>query len=98
MTLLLSFLLLLAPVKMEHGRFNIVKDGKKIGTDEFTVSKNGAKYTIEGKATIGDLTLSSKMELDDKLVPTSYEVSNPEGILRVKVASPTSEMETIVGG
>src|SRR5438132_1115356 len=98
MSLLLSLLLLLSPVKIEHGRFNILKDGKKIGTDEFTVTMRGANYVIEGKATIGDLTISSKMELSDKLVPISYEVSNPEGTIRVNVASPVSELRTVVGG
>jgi hypothetical protein len=98
MNLVLSLLLFLAPVKVEHGRFNIIKDGKKIGAEEFTVARDGSKYTIDGRATIGDLIISSKMELNDKLVPISYEVSNPEGTLRVKVASPISELQTTVGG
>jgi hypothetical protein len=98
MSLLLSFLLLLAPIKVEQGRFNITKDGKKIGTEEFAVSMRGMNYVIDGKATIGDLTITSKMELNDKLVPISYEVSSPQGKIRVKVESPkASELQTIIG-
>src|SRR5262249_17909721 len=98
MNLVLSVLLLLAPVKVEHGRFNVIKDGKKIGTEEFTISRNGSKYSIDGRASMGEITISSKMELDEKLVPISYEVSNPEGVLRVKVTSPISELQTVVAG
>ena len=98
MNVLLSLLLLLAPVKIEHERFNIIKDGKKIGTDEFTVARRESDYTIEGKITIGDLTISSQMELNEKLIPISYEASSREGTIRVKVASPLSELQTVVGG
>ena len=88
MSVLLSFLLLFAPVKIEHGRFNIVKDGRKIGAEEFTIVMRGPDYLIDGKATIGDVTISSKMELNNKLELVSYEVANQEGLIRVKVASP----------
>jgi hypothetical protein len=98
MSVLLSFLLLFAPVKIEHGRFNIVKDGKKIGVEEFTIVMRGADYLIDGKATIGDVTISSKMELNNKLELVSYEVANQEGLIRVKVASPLSELQTVSRG
>ena len=52
MNVLLSLVLLLAPVKIEHGRFNVFKDGKRIGTEEFSVMKQGAGYVIDGKTTI----------------------------------------------
>ena len=98
MSVLLSFLLLFAPVKIEHGRFNIVKDGKKIGVEEFTIVMRGADYLIDGKATIGDVTISSKMELSNKLELVSYEVANQEGLIRVKIASPLSELQTVSRG
>jgi hypothetical protein len=98
MSILLSILLLLAPVKVERGRFNVMKDGKKIGTDEFAVTMKGTNYLLEGKATFGEATISSKMELDSKLVPLSYEVGTRDGRLRVNVASPISEIQTIIGG
>jgi hypothetical protein len=98
MNVLLSLLLLFGPVKIEQGRFNIVKDGKKIGTEEFTVARRGSSYAIDGKITIGDLTISSKMELNENLIPISYEAATPQGAIRVKVASPLSELQTVVGG
>jgi hypothetical protein len=98
MMIFLSLLVFLMPVKIEHGRFNILKDGKKIGTDEFTVSMHGMNYAIDGKTTIGDFTISSQMELDNNLFPISYEASNAQGKMRVKIASPISELETVVNG
>jgi len=94
----LVFLLLLAPIKAEQGRFNILKDGRKIGTEEFSIVKRHAHYLIDGKATIGDTTISSKMEVDEKLVPVSYEVSNPQGKIRVTVTSTVSELQSVVNG
>ena len=98
MTLLLSVLLLLAPIKVEQGRFNITKDGVKIGTDEFAITMQGKHYVINGKVTIADVTISSRMELDEKLIPVLYEVSSPEGKIRVDIESGISELKTIVAG
>ena len=100
MSMLLSLLLLLAPVpiKTEHGRFNIVKDGQNVGTDEFTVSRHDSNYVVEGKTTLGGMTVTSRMEVTEKLVPVSYEASTPDGTMRVTVASPISELQTVVNG
>jgi hypothetical protein len=98
MSALLTLLLLLTPVKVEQGRFNIVKDGKRIGTEEFRIAKQGSHYEITGKAAIGELAMSSTMEVDENLAPVSYEVSNREGALRVHVASPISELNTVIAG
>ena len=97
MTILLPLILLLAPIKVEHGRFNITKDGKKIGAEEFSIAMQGKNYTVDGKVTIGEVTISSRMELDDKLAPVSYEASSPEGKMRVTISSPISELQAIVG-
>ena len=59
---------------------------------------HGSKYAIDGKTTIGDLTTSSQMELNEKLTPISHEVASREGTIRVKVASPLSELQTVVRG
>ena len=98
MNVLLPLLLLLAPVKAEHGKFNIIKDGMKIGSEEFTLARSGAGYSLAGKTTIGDLTISSQMELDGMLTPTSYTASSREGTIRVKIVSPVSELQTEVNG
>ena len=100
MNLLLSLLLLVAPapVKTEHGRFSITKDGKAIGTDEFDVSRRGSNYVFEGKTIIGDITIASRLEVTEKLVPVSYEATSTGGTTRVTVGSPTSELQTVVNG
>jgi hypothetical protein len=95
---MLLLLLLPAPVKVEHGRFDITQEGRKIGTDEFTISRNNSNYVLESKTTIGTVVTSSRMELSDKLIPVSYEVSSAEGKIRVNVSSPISELQTIVRG
>jgi hypothetical protein len=38
------------------------------------------------------------MELNKNLAPTFYEYSNNQGTIRVKVANPVSELESIAGG
>ena len=87
MSFLLSILLLLvpAPVKTEHGRFNIVKDGQKIGTDEFSIGRHDSNYVLESKTIIGDVTISSRMEVTEKLAPVSYEASSVGGSMRVTI-------------
>lgn len=100
MNLLLSLLLLVAPapVKTEHGRFNITKDGQNIGTDEFSVSRRDSNYVFESKTTIGDITIASRLEVTEKLIPVSYEATSTGGTTRVTVGSPTSELQTVVNG
>jgi hypothetical protein len=95
---LLLLLLLPAPVKVEHGKFNITQEGRKIGTDEFTISRHNSNYVLESKTMIGDVVTSSRMELSDKLIPVSYEVSSAEGKISVTVNSPLSELQTVVKG
>jgi hypothetical protein len=94
----MSVLLLFAPVKIEQGRFNIVKDGAKIGTEEFSISMRASHYVLDGRVTIGDFIVNSKMELDEKLIPVSYEVSSRQGKLHVDILNPISELETVVNG
>jgi hypothetical protein len=94
----LLLLLLVAPIKLERGQFTITKDGKRVGTEEFSISRSGAGYLVEGKTTIGDAVRSSRMELDAGLVVTSYEASSHGGSIRVKVTPPVSELQSIVNG
>ena len=98
MNVLLLLLVLLAPIKVEQGRFTVSKDGKRVGTDEFSVTRRGTGYIVEGKITIGDVVKSSRMELDANLMVTSYEASSREGTLRVKITPPVSELQSVVNG
>ena len=98
MNLLFPLILLLAPIKLETGHFTIYQDGKKIGTENFTISKSDQGYLVRGQTNIAGLDISSRMELNEKLVPTFYEYSNAQGTIRIKVSTPTSELESIVDG
>src|SRR5215471_17390225 len=100
MNVLLSLLLLLVPtpVRTEHGRFNILKDGKPIGVDDFDISRHGSNYVFEGKTTVGGMTITSRMEVTEKLLPVSYEATSAGGTTRVTVALPISELQTVVNG
>jgi hypothetical protein len=96
MNLLLPLVLLLAPIKIETGQFNIVQDGKKIGTEQYSVTKIQTGYRIEGRTTLDNI--SSKMEVDENLVPTFYEYTKGQGTIRVRVNSPVSELESTAAG
>lgn len=98
MNILLPLVLVLSPIKMESARFTISQEGKRIGTEEFSIVQRQEGYLVEGRTRIGDMSISSRMELDQKLVPTSYEYSNPQGAIRVKVAEPVSELQSVAGG
>ena len=98
MNILLPLVLLFAPIKAESARFTISQDGKRIGTEEFSIVLQQKGYLVEGRTSIGDMKISSRMELDEKLVPTSYEYSNAQGAIRVKITDPISELQSVVGG
>ena len=97
---ILAALLLLAPITTESGRFTITQNGRRVGTEEFTVSARGTGYFIEGRTQISGTpgTLTSRMELDAKLNPTSYEYSKGSSTIRVRIEQPVSELITTEGG
>jgi hypothetical protein len=96
MNLLLPLVLLLVPIKIESGQFNIVQDGKRIGTEQYSVTKIQTGYRIEGRTTLDNI--SSKMEVDENLIPTFYEYTKGDGTIRVRVNSPLSEFESTAPG
>ena len=98
MIILLSLGLLLAPIKTENGRFTIYQDGKRIGTEDFSVVQRQQGYLVEGRTSIGEVKISSRMELNEKLTPTFYEYSDSRNTIRVKIENPISELETTISG
>jgi hypothetical protein len=97
---ILTALLLVAPITPETARFTIRQDGRTIGTEEFTIRSVGKGYVVEGKTQLtGDpSSLSSRMELDENLNPTSYEYKRGPGTIRLKIDKPLSEMTVSEGG
>ena len=94
---LAATLLLLGPVNLESGKFTITQDGKKVGTEQFTISaRRGGGYIAEAKIQLlGESSMqSSRIELDEKLRPISYEYIRGKGAIRVKFAQPITEYET----
>ena len=99
---ILTALLILAPVVTETGRFTIKQNGRTIGTEEFTIRLRDKGYTVEGRTRLeGDpQTLTSRMELDENLIPTTYEYSRGgKGSIRVVVdPKRTAELFIIENG
>jgi hypothetical protein len=100
MTTAILIALLLAPVVPESGRFTIRQNGKTIGTEEFTIRARDKGFVVEGRTRLeGDPdTLTSRMELDENLIPTTYEYRRGKGSIGIKVASQTSELTVVEGG
>lgn len=98
MRAIIATLLFLAPVVTETGKFTIKQDGRTIGTEEFTVRPREKGYTVEGRMKLNadPNTLTSKMELDENLIPTSYEYSNGKGSIRVRVDKERTSELTII--
>jgi hypothetical protein len=102
MSILLSLALLLAPIKLETGHFTIYQDGKKIGTEEFSVIQRAGGYLASGRTHISvreqTFDLQSRMELDEQLRVTFYEFQSKGNTIRLKVDKPISELEVIANG
>jgi hypothetical protein len=102
MNLLFAFFLLLAPIKAENGQFTIYQDGKKIGTEDFSISPKQGGYLAQGHTQIAvnneKFDLQSRMELDEKLIPTFYELQSKGSLLRLKVGNPLTELEYTIDG
>lgn len=100
MSIVLALLMLVVPVKAETGRFTITQDGRRIGTEEFTISAVLGGYRAEGQMRLdGDPTvMKSRMVLDEQLNPISYEYEDARGLIRVRIEDPVSDYEQIVNG
>src|SRR5438552_1263943 len=102
MNVLLSLMLLFAPLRAENGKFTIYQDGKKIGTEQFTITPKPGGYTVEGHTIISDASqkadLKSTMELNEALKPTLYQFESAIGSIKLKIDSPTSDFEYTLQG
>jgi hypothetical protein len=95
---IIATVLFLAPVVTESARFTIKQDGRTIGTEEFSIRPREKGFIAEGKTKLNadPNTLTSRMELDENLVPVSYEYSNGKGSIRVLVDKDRPSELTIV--
>ena len=102
MNTLSLLLLLLLPVQLESARFTVSVNGERVGTEEFSVSKDGSGFVVRGHTRLkvdgNSVDVQSRMELDENLNPTFYEYRSQEILIRVRLASPVSEIEYTVDG
>ena len=94
---LAASLLLMGPVTLESGKFTITREGKKAGTEQFTISSRpGGGYIAESRMQLtGESSAqSSRMELDERLNPLSYEYTRGKGVIRVRINKQSGEYET----
>src|SRR5215510_9180721 len=97
MSLLFSLLLFLAPIKPETGHFTIYVDGKKMGTEDYRIVPQRGGYLVEGRTVImadaQSADLKSRMELDEALLPKTYEFESRGNVVKLKVDTPLSDLE-----
>jgi hypothetical protein len=102
MNLLLSLLLFVAPIKPETGQFTIYVDGKKMGTEDYRIVPQRGGYLVEGRTVIAagvqSADLKSRMELDEALLPKTYEFESRGNVVKLKVDVPLSELEYMSQG
>ena len=95
--------ILLMQVKPDNGTFTIYQDGKKVGTEEFSLNRGRGGYVADGRTrvTVGSETydLRSHMELDDQLRPTFYEYQRQGSSIRLTIRKGgVSDLEYTVAG
>lgn len=98
MNIFISLVLLLVPIKTESGRFTIYQDGRRIGTEEFSISQRPGGYVAEGRTQVNNQDIRSRMELDEQLRVTFYEYQQRGNVVRLKVERPISELEYTIDG
>jgi hypothetical protein len=102
MSIVPLLLLLLFSVQLESARFQILVEGRNVGTEEFSIGRNGESYiarartrlVVEGTA----LDAESRMELDHELNPISYEYRSGAKIIRIDIGDELAAVEFIVDG
>jgi hypothetical protein len=102
MNLLLMLLLLMPAIRPETGKFTIYQDGRKLGTEEFTITPQQTGYVIEGRTVLAspaqNVDLKSRMELNLALEPTAYEFQSKGNFIKLRIGEPTSELEYTLDG
>jgi hypothetical protein len=94
-----------AAIAEDRGRFEISVNGSKVGSEEFSVSKDGAGWVVKGTTELHSATGSAKvtgeLHLSASGAPTRYDWSSDSG---KKVSSNTTfegseaKMSTTIGG
>ncbi len=102
MTIISLLLLAVLPLQVETSRFTVSIDGERVGTEDFSLVRNGDGFLATGRTRLEvngqRLDVRSRMELDDRFNPIAYEYRSSEQVLTVKFGGQVAEIEYTVGG
>ena len=102
MTIFSLILLAVLPLQVESARFTVSIDGERVGTEEFSVARNGNGFRATGHTRLEvngqRVDVRSRMELDDGFNPIAYEYRSGEQVLTVDIEGQVAQIEYMVGG
>ena len=102
MTLFSLILLAILPLQVESSRFIVSVEGERVGTEEFSVVRNGSGFLATGHTRLDvngqRVDVRSRMELDDNFNPITYEYRSGDQALNVDIAGQVAEIEYTESG
>ncbi len=102
MNFLVLMLLAVGPAQVENSRFTVSVDGERVGTEEFSLVRNGDGFLATGHTRLEingqRVDVRSRMELDGGFNPIAYEYRSGDQVLSVEIAGQVAEIEFMVDG
>ena len=102
MTIVSLILRAILPLQVESSRFTVSVEGERVGTEEFSVVRNGGGFLATGHTRLDvngqRVDVRSRMELDDNFNPITYEYRSGDQVLKVDIAGQVAEVEYTEGG
>ncbi len=102
MTIISLILFAVLPLQVESASFTVSVEGERVGTEEFSVVRNGGGFLATGHTRLEvngqSVDVRSRMELDDNFNPIAYEYRSGDQVLSVDIAGQVAEIEYTVGG
>lgn len=98
MTTVLATLLALLPAQelSDSGTFRVTVDGRRLGSETFTVNRSGDGYLATGRTEFDvngqRIVAESRMTLDGQFRPLSYEYESEGKAIRLVIDNPVSEL------
>ena len=102
MTIASLVLLLVLPLQVENSSFTVTVNGERIGTEEFSIIRNGDGFLATGRTRLElndqSIDARSRMELDERFNPIKYEYRSGNQVLNVEIEDQVAEIEYTVDG
>jgi hypothetical protein len=90
------------PVQIETATFTVSIDGSPVGTEEFSLLRNGPGFLAQARTELRvggeSIDARSAMRLDSNLALLSYEFLSGGQRIELTVAAPTTEVSVTVDG